>query len=46
MRRTGIAKLHRACVFDFYIGIKRISGKDEYEYSVVSKEEADKRCGI
>ena len=46
MRRTGIAKLHRACVFDFYIGIKRISGKDEYEYSVVSREEADKRCGI
>ena len=46
MRRTGIAKLHRACVFDLYIGIKRISGNNEYEYTVTDREEADKHCGI
>ena len=46
MRRSGISKLHSACVFDLYVGIKRISGKGEYEYTVTNREEADKSGGI
>ncbi len=41
LRRTGIARLHRAGVFGVYVGIKRRLGGGEFDYTVTSWEEAD-----
>lgn len=47
LSRSGTALLHRARIFDFYVGIKR-AREFEFEYTVNSWEEADaclKACG-
>lgn len=41
LQRSAIRELHRACVFGAYVGIRRVYGKRDYEYSVTYREEAD-----
>ena len=41
LRRTGIRALHRAAVFGAYVGIRREAHGRDFEYLVVSREEAD-----
>ena len=41
LRRSAVRELHRAGVFGAYVGIRRVSGKRDYEYSVTYREEAD-----
>jgi stage III sporulation protein AA len=41
LRRSGIAALHKACVFSTYVGIARKQGQREYLYTVTDRKEAD-----
>ena len=41
LRRSAIFELHRAGVFGAYVGIRRVRGRRDYEYSVTYREEAD-----
>lgn len=41
LRRSAIRELHRAGVFGAYVGIGRVRGRRDYEYSVTYREEAD-----
>lgn len=41
LRRSAICELHRAGVFGAYVGIERVRGRRDYEYSVTYREEAD-----
>ena len=39
--RSGLRKLHEACVFGAYVGIRRHENETEYTYTVASYKEAD-----
>ncbi len=41
LSRTGIYRLHRARVFDTYVGIRRKQGSGEFDYTMTSWEVAD-----
>lgn len=41
LMREGFLRLHRAGAFAYYVGISRRKGERDYEYTVVSREEAD-----
>ena len=41
MRKSDFRRLHEACAFEYYVGIQRLTGRRDFEYDVVSWEEAD-----
>ena len=45
LRRSGIYRLHKACAFDMYVGLKRVVDQEEYIYDITSWEEADSKYG-
>ena len=40
MRKSDFRQMHTACAFEYYVGISRSSGARDFEYDVVSWEEA------
>ena len=42
MRKSDFRRMHKACAFEYYVGISRASGARDFEYDVVGWEEAQR----